>query len=48
MRSDSVTITGTVYGPPVPYEQKACPLVTNQDGSKVTGTLCGRDFSTLL
>ena len=48
MKSDAITITGTVYDPPVPYEQRACPLVTNQDGSKLTGTLCGRDFSTLL
>ena len=48
MQSDAVTITGTVYDPPVPYEQKACPLRTAQDGSKVTGTLCGRDFSTAL
>jgi len=48
MKSDAVTITGTVYDPPIPYEQKACPLLSNQDDSKVTGTLCGRDFSTLL
>jgi len=48
MQSEALTITGTVYDPPVPYEQKACKLVSNQDGSKLTGTLCGRDFSTLL
>jgi len=48
MHSDAITITGTVYDPPVPYEQKACKLAILQDGNKVSGTLCGRDFSTTL
>lgn len=48
LQSDAITITGTVHDPPVPYEQKACKLVTLQDGNKVTGTVCGRDFSTTL
>jgi hypothetical protein len=48
VQSDAITIVGTVYDPPLPYEQKACKLLTQQDGNKVTGTLCGRDFSTTL
>jgi hypothetical protein len=48
MQSEAITVTGTVYDPPVPYELKACKLLTVQDGSKVTGTVCGRDFSTFL
>lgn len=48
MKSDALTITGTVYDPPVPYEVTTCPLVSLQDGNTVTGTICGRDFSTTL
>jgi hypothetical protein len=48
LQSEALTIQGTVYDPPVPYEAKACKLLTVQDGSKVTGTVCGRDFTTVL
>jgi hypothetical protein len=47
-QSEAITVTGTVYDPPVPYEQKACKLLTTQDGNKLTGTICGRDFATTL
>jgi hypothetical protein len=39
--SDAVTFSGTVYGPPVPYQQK-CAVALGQTGNDVSGTLCGR------
>jgi hypothetical protein len=34
--------SGTVYDPPVPYEETKCELVARQEGNNVTGDLCGR------
>lgn len=40
--SDSVTITGTVYDPPIAYTATTCALVLAQDGNDLSGMLCGR------
>ena len=40
--SDSVSITGTVYDPPIDYAASDCVLDLNQDGNELSGTLCGR------
>ena len=40
--SDAVSITGTVYDPPLDYAASDCVLDLNQDGNDVAGTLCGR------
>ena len=40
--SDALSITGTVYDPPLEYAASACPLDLNQDGNELAGTLCGR------
>jgi len=41
-QSASVTVTGTVYTPPIHYEADACALDLGQNGNGVSGTLCGR------
>lgn len=43
MKSDSISIAGSVYDPPGPYEAKECPLDIFQNGNRVGGTLCGRE-----
>lgn len=40
--SDAVSITGTVYDPPIDYAASECVLDLNQDGNELAGTLCGR------
>ena len=40
--SDSVTLTGTVYDPPLAYAASNCVLAVGQNGNAVAGTLCGR------
>lgn len=45
MTSDSVTITGTVYDPPDPYNATACKLAAAQDGNHIAGTVCDRMFA---
>jgi hypothetical protein len=42
LHSDAVSITGTVYDPPLDYTASACVLDLNQDGNNLAGTLCGR------
>ena len=42
MTSESVTVTGEVYDPPIAYEAAACVLKIGQDGNDVAGELCGR------
>jgi hypothetical protein len=42
-----ISITGKVYDPPSDYPpldagDTNCPLLANQDGNTVNGTLCGR------
>lgn len=41
-RSGSVSFKGSVYNPAISYEQAACVVVLQQDGNKLSGTLCGR------
>ena len=40
--SDAVSLTGTVYDPPLDYAISDCALDLNQDGNNLAGTLCGR------
>jgi hypothetical protein len=42
MKSDAMTFSGTVYDPPITYDQSACPLVLGQNGNQLSGTICGR------
>lgn len=42
LKSDALTLTGTVYAPALPYDEKNCTLDVMQNGDKVGGTLCGR------
>lgn len=42
LKSDALTLTGTVYAPALPYEAKACVMDIAQNGDAVGGTLCGR------
>ncbi len=39
---NAIKIEGTVYDPPIPLSEPACDLRFAQDGSRLTGTLCGR------
>jgi hypothetical protein len=41
--SGSLTLSGTVYDPPLGYELSGCELSVAQQGSRVSGTLCGRN-----
>lgn len=43
MKSDGMSIHGTVYDPPEPYEVTDCAMDLAQDGRKLFGTMCGRD-----
>ena len=40
--TDSLSISGTVYDPPVDYTASGCALSVIQDGNSVSGALCGR------
>jgi hypothetical protein len=40
--SDALSITGTVYDPPLDYAASECVLDLNQDGNALAGTWCGR------
>ena len=48
MKSDAVTLSGTVYDPPLDYDEKACPVQLSQNGNQLSGTLCGRAVGTNL
>jgi hypothetical protein len=41
--ADSLSLSGTVYDPPLDYEVTDCKLSVAQQGSRVSGTLCGRN-----
>lgn len=43
IRSDSVTLGGTVYDPPLAYAETECVIELGQSGSNVSGTICGRE-----
>jgi hypothetical protein len=40
--STSMSLSGTVYAPPVPYDAGDCGVTLEQDGNDLSGTLCGR------
>ena len=40
--SASISLTGTVYDPAVPYAEPDCPLRFGQDGNHFSGDWCGR------
>lgn len=42
MRSDSVSVVGTVYDPALHYQATGCELELAQSGNELSGTLCGR------
>lgn len=48
MKSHAITIEGTIYDPPEPYEAKACPLDVLQNGNRIGGTLCAREVGLTL
>jgi hypothetical protein len=41
--SDSLSLSGTVYDPPLEYEISGCELAVAQQGNRVSGILCGRN-----
>jgi len=43
MDSDALSLSGTVYDPPLQYEISACELAVAQQGSRVSGVVCGRN-----
>ncbi|HMR09522.1 MAG TPA: hypothetical protein PKA88_27270 [Polyangiaceae bacterium] len=42
MKSDALSIEGTVYDPPKPYSAAACIVELGQSGNDLSGTICGR------
>jgi len=40
---DSLSLSGTVYDPPLDYDVADCKLSVAQQGNRVSGTLCGRN-----
>lgn len=40
--SDALSMSGTVYDPPLDYAASECVLDLNQDGNELAGTWCGR------
>jgi hypothetical protein len=48
LTSDSVTLSGTVYDPPIPYEADGCALQLGQNGNRLAGMFCGRSAGVTL
>ena len=42
IKSDAMTLSGTVSDPPLDFQETACPVVLGQSGNKLSGTICGR------
>jgi hypothetical protein len=42
MRSDAMTLAGTVHDPPLAYEAEGCVLELGQDGNDLSGMFCGK------
>jgi hypothetical protein len=40
--SESITLSGTVYDPPIEYAVEGCELLLSQTGNDLSGTICGR------
>jgi len=43
MGSDSMTMNGTVYDPPLAYGEEGCALELGQNGNDLSGLMCGRE-----
>jgi hypothetical protein len=39
----TIAFSGTVYDPPITYDESGCEVHIVQNGNDVAGTLCGRD-----
>ena len=48
IKSDTVSLTGNVYDPPIDYSEASCPVALGQDGNNLSGTACGRTVWVLL
>ena len=46
MASEAITLSGTVYDPPIEYREEDCPVQLGQSGNQLSGTICGRDAGT--
>ena len=46
--TDSLSISGTVYDPPLDYTASNCALSVIQNGNDLSGALCGRSAGTSL
>lgn len=42
MGSEAITLSGTVYDPPIEYREEACEVRLGQSGNQLSGTICGR------
>lgn len=42
MDAEDITLTGSVYDPQIPFNEKDCAVDMAQDGDRLTATLCGR------
>ncbi|WP_394828137.1 hypothetical protein [Pendulispora albinea] len=42
MKSDAVTVVGTVHAPPHDYRAEACPAELAQNGARLSGKFCQR------
>jgi hypothetical protein len=42
MRSDAVSLEGSVYDPPLQFRETSCVVELVQSGNQLSGTLCGR------
>jgi hypothetical protein len=41
-KSDSMTFAGTVYDPPLEFNEQACVVDAGQNGNHLAGKMCGR------
>jgi hypothetical protein len=48
MKSDAMTLEGTVYDPPIDYAATQCPIELGQDGNALSGKVCGRSANSTL
>ncbi len=46
MSSDTVAFVGTVYDPPIGFEEPACAVRMGQSGNQLSGTICDREAGT--
>ncbi len=46
--SSSISFSGSVYAPSLPYAESDCALQMGQNGNQLSGTMCGRDVGVTL